>query len=427
MNKRKFLTILLVVLTSLSMSLFAQGAIEKGENEKLIQVVSLNKTDDGTYDIIGLLENGTNIIYHVAPDVDMEFPIESITEGMYLYVKDNGIMTMSLPPQSPAIGIRNVTMAVLSGAIDTEFAPAQNIVLNISDVDLDDMFSRFSYSYGYMTTENYMLNGIYFNAGYYAKGIFDAWGYGEIDPYFSVEEMYGYVEEFVNLYQNESGMEAEVGAVYSTEEELNALAAPTTLEEQFSYSYGYLLAMDLLFQGYDLVAPDFASGALYALYDVEPLMTDIEMEEALDEYNSYLSGLYEEFVSQLASENLAEANAFLEENANAEGVITLDSGVQLKFETQSESTEQPQDTDSVVLDYTLTLLDGTVMDEGEDVTFSLDSLIPGFTEAVLNMHVGDSVIAYIPPEFGYGENGAGNIEPNSLLIFTIHLDSIVVE
>ena len=64
------------------------------------------------------------------------------------------------------------------------------------------------------------------------------------------------------------------------------------------------------------------------------------------------------------------------------------------------------------------------MDQGENVTFSLQSLIPGFTEAVKAMTVGDSIRAYIPPELGYGVNGTQTIEPNSLLIFDITLDSI---
>ena len=70
-------------------------------------------------------------------------------------------------------------------------------------------------------------------------------------------------------------------------------------------------------------------------------------------------------------------------------------------------------------------MDGTVMDQGSGVDFNLQTLIPGFTEAVTHMTVGDSVRAYIPPELGYGEGGTQTIEPNSLLVFDITLNSIV--
>ena len=427
MKIRKIIIALLVFIATSSL-LFAQGASEKSENEKLIQVVSLDKTEDGYYDITGLLEDGKTIIYHVAPDAEIDFPIENIYAGMYLYVKDNGIMTMSIPPQSPAVAIRDVTMAVKGGIIDTVFAP-KKVELKISETNLDDLFSKFSYAYGYLTSKNYMLNGVYFNAGYYAKGMFDAWAYGDIEPFFTMEEMYSYVEQFVSQYQNESSMPKEIGDVYTTEEEISSLTEPTSLSEQFSYSYGYLTTLDLLYQGYDIVVPDFASGSLYALYEIDPIMSDEQMDGALDEYNSYLSNLYSEYLEELKSANLEEANKLLEENGKKDGVATLPSGVQIEITSQdAEPGAIPEKDDSVVVDYKLSLPDGTVVDENQDITFDLDSLIPGFVDAVTNMHVGDTATVYIPPELGYGENGAGDIiGPNQLLIYTIYLKSIVEE
>ncbi|MGN1178878.1 MAG: FKBP-type peptidyl-prolyl cis-trans isomerase, partial [Candidatus Ornithospirochaeta sp.] len=86
--------------------------------------------------------------------------------------------------------------------------------------------------------------------------------------------------------------------------------------------------------------------------------------------------------------------------------------------------ESPVDTDSVIVDYDLFLLDGNQYDTGTDVTFNLQSLIPGFVEAITNMKVGQEAMVYIHPSFGYGETGTSSIEPNSLLIFRINLKSI---
>ena len=425
MRIRKSIIVLLVFLLSASL-VFAQGAIEKKSNEKLIQVISLDKAEDGTYDITGLLENGSKIIYHVANDVEINFDVNAISNGMYLYVADNGIETASIPPQSSAVAIRNVTMGVTYGAIESSFDTAMPTP-SLSEINLEDLFSRFSYSYGYITTSNYMQNGIYFDAGYYAKGVLDAWKYGEVEPFFSMEDMYNFIQEFITAYQNGEDLSNEVGEVYTSEDEISALVSPNTLKAQFSYSYGYLIMLDMLFQGYNIVAPDFATGALYALYEATPLLNDSEMEQALVEYNEYLSNLYNEYVAELVKTNLEEANSLLEENAKKDGVIVLDSGVQISILTQDgDSGVMPTKDDSVVVDYTLELPDGTIVDQGEDVTFELANLIPGFTEAVTNMHVGDTILAYIPPELGYGETGAGDvIEPNKLLIYTIYLDSIV--
>ncbi len=49
-------------------------------------------------------------------------------------------------------------------------------------------------------------------------------------------------------------------------------------------------------------------------------------------------------------------------------------------------------------------------------------LIPGFIEAIEQMSVGDKLIAFLPPNLGYGERGAGGvIPPNSEIIFEIEL------
>ena len=41
------------------------------------------------------------------------------------------------------------------------------------------------------------------------------------------------------------------------------------------------------------------------------------------------------------------------------------------------------------------------------------------------MPLGSHYIFYIHPDLGYGENGAGTIEPNSLLVFEVETYSIV--
>jgi peptidylprolyl isomerase/FKBP-type peptidyl-prolyl cis-trans isomerase FklB len=51
----------------------------------------------------------------------------------------------------------------------------------------------------------------------------------------------------------------------------------------------------------------------------------------------------------------------------------------------------------------------------------LDQLIPAWQEAIPHMRVGDEWTLWVPPEQGYGEEGAGPIPPNSVLVFRIEL------
>ena len=149
------------------------------------------------------------------------------------------------------------------------------------------------------------------------------------------------------------------------------------------------------------------------------------MNGFIADYAAKMQEEYQAYVAELTAANLAEAEAFLADNSTKEGILVLDSGVQVEFILDDDSsTAKPAADSNVVVDYKLTLLDGSVMDQGTDVEFNLQNLIPGFAEATMQMTPGDSIRAYIPPAQGYGEMGAGNIEPNSLLIFDITLKEI---
>jgi FKBP-type peptidyl-prolyl cis-trans isomerase 2 len=61
----------------------------------------------------------------------------------------------------------------------------------------------------------------------------------------------------------------------------------------------------------------------------------------------------------------------------------------------------------------------------EPLTFSLNSAIKGWSEALQLMPVGSKWQLVVPPDVAYGERGAGQqIGPNATLIFEIELISI---
>ena len=85
--------------------------------------------------------------------------------------------------------------------------------------------------------------------------------------------------------------------------------------------------------------------------------------------------------------------------------------------------------DHVVVKYVGKLLDGTKFDASADHgdgTFpyvqGVTSLIPGWTEGTSTMKVGGKRKLIIPPQLGYGMQGAGDaVPPNATLIFEIEM------
>jgi len=126
-----------------------------------------------------------------------------------------------------------------------------------------------------------------------------------------------------------------------------------------------------------------------------------------------------------ASMQTGPGAAFLAENAKKEGVITTASGLQYKV-IKSGTGESPKLTDTVKVNYEGTLIDGTVFDSskqhGGPATFPVNRVIPGWTEALQLMKVGDKWQLFIPARLAYGDQSpTAAIPPNSVLIFEVEL------
>ena len=106
-----------------------------------------------------------------------------------------------------------------------------------------------------------------------------------------------------------------------------------------------------------------------------------------------------------------EANAaYLQANAKKKGVIVRPSGLQFRI-IQNGFGKRPGPTDTVKVYYTGTLINGTVFDgtsPGLPAAFKVNSVIPGWIEALQLMREGDHWQLVIPPNLGYGARGAGD-------------------
>ena len=120
--------------------------------------------------------------------------------------------------------------------------------------------------------------------------------------------------------------------------------------------------------------------------------------------------------------------AYLKANAARRGVTVEPSGLQYNI-IRSGFGKRPTGVDTVNCYYKGQLINGRVFDATEPgfpAQFTVNKLIPGWTEALQLMREGDEWHLVIPANLAYGPRGAGggSIPPNQVLDFDLTLVSV---
>ena len=199
--------------------------------------------------------------------------------------------------------------------------------------------------------------------------------------------------------------------------------------QKLSYSLGVNVATGVKAQGVESIDSDAIAKSFKDVFEGNNLeVTEAESLQFLQTYFKELQGKKQLADAEKAKSLAEEGVAFLAENAKKEGVTTTESGLQYEVLTKGEGASPTTD-DSVTVHYTGTLIDGTIFDSsverGEPATFGVSQVIPGWTEALQLMSVGDKFRLVIPSELAYGQRGSGaKIAPNSTLVFEVELLNI---
>ena len=193
--------------------------------------------------------------------------------------------------------------------------------------------------------------------------------------------------------------------------------------DSLSYALGILFGKNIQAGGFQTINAEIFGQAARKVIHNEALTMTPEVA------NMIVNEQYMKIQQIKYEKNLNEGRAFLNNNKNAPGVVSLPSGLQYKVITQGTG-PKPSATDKVTVHYHGMLINGTVfessVERNQPIELNVNLVIAGWTEALQLMPVGSKWILYIPSELGYGENPrlGGPIEPNSALIFEVELISI---
>jgi len=201
------------------------------------------------------------------------------------------------------------------------------------------------------------------------------------------------------------------------------------LKQKASYSYGYSLGRNLKAQAVDIDPELFARGLADALGSGPAALKDEEIQASLQAFARQLQSRQAGMAGNKAASNKVEGERYLAANKNKPGVTTLPSGLQYKVLKQG-SGPRPRANDTVTVHYEGKLIDGMVFDSslkrGQPISFPVNQVIAGWTEALQLMPVGSTWQLFIPSKLAYGENPrpGGPIGPNAVLTFEVQLIKI---
>lgn len=158
------------------------------------------------------------------------------------------------------------------------------------------------------------------------------------------------------------------------------------------------------------------------------LMSDSLVTETLSKLSADLQAEKERNDSIAAEKSRVEGEAFLAKNKLEEGVVTTASGLQYRVEREGTGAT-PTEEDKVKVHYTGTLLNGTKfdssIDRGQPLEFPLTAVIPGWTEMLKLMKVGEKVTCWVPSDLAYGPRGNRVIPGYSVLKFEMELIDVI--
>ncbi len=220
------------------------------------------------------------------------------------------------------------------------------------------------------------------------------------------------------------------GLASAQKQEVTKNAAFKNDDQQSAYALGASFAryMESTLKDYQKIGISLDKSKLIAGFNEalagKSKLSEQEITDTLKAYQIKVSDIAKAKMEKEASENAEKGEAFAAKFAKENGVKKSSTGLLYKIE-KTGSGKTPEDSDTVVVNYTGKLIDGTEFDNsykrGEPASFQLDGVIPGWTEGLKYIKKGGKIKLVVPADLAYGKNGYPHIPINSTLVFDVEL------
>lgn len=200
--------------------------------------------------------------------------------------------------------------------------------------------------------------------------------------------------------------------------------------QKSAYAIGMFMAQSVLADlkaqqqlGVDFQAEDVLLGVQDGLRQKGKL-DQAELQQVLNDLNQQFRQRVEAKKKKEASVQTELGEPFRQSFARQKGVVKTKSGLLYQL-LRSGQGAFPKASDTLVVHYQGTLVDGTPFDSSYDraepTTFLLNQVIPGWVEGLQQVKKGGKIKLVIPPDLAYGEQGGAGIPGNATLIFEVEL------
>lgn len=190
--------------------------------------------------------------------------------------------------------------------------------------------------------------------------------------------------------------------------------------EQIGYAIGMQNALQIKESLPDMDIDGYVKGFRDA-FEGKASMSQAEVQQAMQEAQAQAQAAADE----QAAGQIEASQALMARYAEGDGISKTESGLLYQILEAGNDTK-PEASNTVEVHYRGTLPTGEEFDSSykrnESISFGLTGVIKGWTEGLQLIGEGGKIKLWIPPELGYGAQGAGGmIKPHQVLLFDVEL------